>query len=60
MATLTSNPLYDQTVPDTIARFEATGSPVATDGDGASITSSGRTAFRVSRKRRPTATGFVR
>ena len=60
MATPTSNPLYDQTVPDTIARFEATGSPVATDGDGARIATSGRTAFRFSRTQRPTVTGFVR
>ena len=42
-------PLYEEAIRDTIEQFEATGSPVITDGDNESITTSQLTASRVCR-----------
>lgn len=46
--------LYHAAVRDTIQRFEETGSPVVTDGEQASTTTSGRTRSTDFRTRRPT------
>lgn len=35
-------PVYEAAIRDTVARFEAAGSPIVTDGGSASITISGR------------------
>ena len=42
-------PLYEEAIRDTIAQFEATGSPVITDGEQRSTTISGPTAYTGSR-----------
>ena len=53
------NALYDAAIRDTIARFEATGSPVISDGEQRNYHNSGRTPFTVLPILRPMASRFL-
>ena len=51
-------PLYDAAIQDTMRQFEATGSPVITDGEQRKYHNSGPTASRAWKTRRPMASAF--